>query len=80
MKTFDAIMQALRQLSTDPGPLAERLYSAEYAIKAWLSRSADPVERRKMLQALDKETTVASVRANEFWLKVRNSIAQRLNQ
>ena len=78
MKSVDAIMQALRHLSTDPGPLAERLYSAEYAIKSWLSRSADPVERRQMLQALDKK--IVAMPGDDFWPAVRRNITQRLNQ
>jgi hypothetical protein len=80
MKSPTTCMVALRYLSTDATlELYKRLETAERTIKHYLEQAGNADERRSMLLALNNEiTTVAE--ADEFWSRVRDMIAQLLNQ
>ena len=70
-------MDTLRHLSADAWlDPTKRFLSGERAIKSYISQAGkDPIERRHMLDALDKE--VGSVpSAGDFWSAMRDLIAQ----
>jgi hypothetical protein len=54
----------------------KRILSGERAIRSYISQAGeDPIERRHMLDALDKEIG-SSPSAGDFWSAMRDLIAQ----
>jgi hypothetical protein len=73
----NSCMDTLRHLSADAWlDPTKRILSGERAIRSYIREaSKDPIERRHLLDALDKE--VGSVpSASDFWSAMRDLIAQ----